>query len=687
MLYINIYLDYKLVIIDSKPIMNKLKQILINEKDSWILWVPVLFGIGVAIYFSADDYWNLKISGGVFTLSLLLIFLLYRINSSLKTLLITLAIVVSLISAGILSANLRTLNIDAPKITKDLGVKKIEGVVAEIHSRPHGNRFVLVNPHIEGLEKEKTPVKIRVNINTENGGARAGDRVSMLAVISALPRAVIPGGYDFSRYAYYEQIGSVGYAVSDVKIIKSREGFSLFDYIENLRRTIEARLLGDIDGEAGGIASAMLVGEKGGISKDTLENIRVAGIAHLLAISGMHLSLVAAIFFFVSRAILALIPPIAINYNIKKWAAYIAIGGSGFYLLISGAPISAQRAFLMTSLILFGVIIDRSGTPMRSVGLAALIILIFTPESILTPSFQMSFAAVVALIAAYEALLPFFKKYFEFGIMRKILLYILGMMVSSVVAGAATAPFALYHFSNFSTYGVVANLVAIPVTSFVIMPSGVMALLLMPFSAEWLPLYFMQWGINIITSMADYLAGLPQAVSDVPALPFLGLALVTMGGLWLMLWKTRWRLIGVVPIILAVATLFFIRVPDIIIDADGELFAVKDGDKMIFSSRSKSRYARERWQEKYGIAEAYLLGKTENDVIKCDSYGCIYKNKVAIARHPKAVIEDCSNVQLLINLTYFKPRCSTTTISYWDLKKHGTHVVYLKEKPQIEVSY
>lgn len=599
-------------------------------------------------------------------------------------------IIATLIAAGFAAAAYRTTYIKAPILQDETGVTKVIGIIDEIHSLPHGKRVILSSPQIEGIEYGYTPAKIRVNINTSTNGAGIGDKISILAALSPPPQPVIPGGYDFARHVFFDKVGAVGYAVSKAEIIEKSQNISFLKKVEHLRQIIIDKILAALPEQQANIATALLVGEKGGIEKRVIEDIRVAGIAHLLAISGMHLSLVAAFFFFLSRAIMAAIPPLALKYNIKKWAAIIAIMGSFFYLLISGAPISAQRAFLMTSLILIAITIDRSGMPMRSVALAAMIIMVISPESILTPSFQMSFAAVIALISGYETLQPKFREYSDYGIVKRSMIYFLGLIISSWIAGIATAPFAVYHFNNFASYGILANLIAIPVTSFLVMPAGVFALLFMPLGLEALPLYLMGQGIDIITNTASYIASLPQATEIIPQYSNVSFALFIFGGLWLCLWQRKWRLLGLIPISVAFVSMFFVAKPDFIISDSGKLFAARDGSgKFIFSSNRAERYAKERWIERFAINDFSYLGKEKSENINCDALGCAYlhnNHKISIAHHPIAVLQDCADSDIVINLTYQRNKCQSGAIymNGYNLEKKGAHVFYLGDKIEIE---
>jgi len=273
-----------------------------------------------------------------------------------------------------------------------------------------------------------------------------------------------------------------------------------------------------------------------------MQAIRDSGLAHLLAISGLHIGLVAGILFIWVRAMLALVGPLALRYPIKKWAAATAIAGALAYALIAGSTVPTQRAFLTVGLVLAAVMLDRRGLSIRLVAWAALAILIVQPESLLGPSFQMSFAAVTALIASYEVISER-RRYDDYGNstlppwLRKAGLYLIGVALTTLIAGIATAPFAVFHLNRFADYGLAANLLAVPVTAMWVMPSAVVAFLLMPFGMEGLALASMGWGVDVIIKVAETVAGWDGAVTLVSAMPTAALCAIVLGGLWLALWR------------------------------------------------------------------------------------------------------------------------------------------------------
>jgi competence protein ComEC len=361
---------------------------------------------------------------------------------------------------------------------------EVRGRLIETGINSGQQRYILDNLSIRGVPAHETPrrVHIRVHVPSQDGGDGAahqpvpGDYVRLRASLRPPLGPVAPGAWDFARQSWFQGIGAVGFAYGAAELIEvagepPRGGISV--WLRNFCHLVSARIV-DVLGERGGaLATALLTGDRSAIPETTLKNMRASGLAHLLAISGLHVGLVADIIFVVVRLELAAIEPLALRYPIKKWAAATALIGSLCYLLLSGASIPTQRAFLMTSLVLLAVILDRTTISMRLIALAAFVLLLFRPESLMGPSFQMSFAASVSLVAAYGMLRrPLAKLASGANLKLRPLLYVLGVAVTSVIAGGATAPFTIYHFNRFAEYGLLANLAAVPLTGLWVMPWG-----------------------------------------------------------------------------------------------------------------------------------------------------------------------------------------------------------------------
>ncbi len=262
-----------------------------------------------------------------------------------------------------------------------------------------------------------------------------------------------------------------------------------------------------------------MVGERGAIPSDVRAAMQQSGLAHLLAISGLHLGLVAGFVFFAVRGALALWPGVVLRYPVKKWAA-AALSMSAVYLLLAGATVPTQRAFIMTGLILLAVIVDRRGISMRLVAWAAIVVLLIRPEALLSVSFQMSFAAVVALVATYEVAGGKVRQSLgQRGIRQRLAVYLVSILLTTLVASTATAPFAAFHFNQFAAYSNVSNLIAIPIAAFWVMPLIVVSLVLMPFGLEGAVMPVLGVGIDIIIGVARAVSAWPGASLNVAAPP------------------------------------------------------------------------------------------------------------------------------------------------------------------------
>ena len=361
------------------------------------------------------------------------------------------------------------------------------------------------------------------------------------------------------------------------------------------------------------------------------------------------------------------------------------------YLLLSGASIPTQRAFLMTSLVLLAVILDRTSLSMRLIALAAFVLLLFRPESLIGPSFQMSFAAAAMLVAAYELLRrPLARLASGASLKLRPLLYLLGVAVTSVIAGGATAPFAIYHFNRFAEYGLLANLAAVPLTGLWVMPWGLLALLLMPFGLEQLALEPMGLGLQAMDWVAGSVAGLPGSVIHAGAMPPLALALIAFGGVWLCIWRRSWRWAGLALVISGIVLMLTHRAPDILIDGDGRLMATRaENGEMWLSSLRRAQFAGDIWLRRAGQEESsewpWREGAPAPAGMRCDSLACVQDiddQRVAFVRDARALPEDCAGANLVISLVPVRLPCTVphTVIDRFDLWRNGAHAIWLESE-------
>ncbi|MGH6942217.1 ComEC/Rec2 family competence protein [Hypericibacter sp.] len=665
-------------------VSERLGGLLAAERDQWLLWAPVGLGVGVAVYFGLPSEPPLWFGPALACLALSLAWLCRRRSG-----MAAMAVLAVLMAVGFGAAGLRTAFVEAPILPRDVGPVRIEGRILSIDPLPSGERLVLQDPVIAGITPEATPARLRIKLMREVPELQLGDRVSVFGKLSPPAPPFAPGGFDFQRDAFFDGIGAIGFAFGAPKVLESADTGpgQLHMIFSDLRRTISARILAVLPGPEGAMAVALIAGTQTGIDKPTMTAMRDSGLAHLLSISGLHVGFVAAILFFCVRALLALWPSLTLRHPIKKWAAFAALLGAGFYTLLAGSPIPTQRAFLMTGLVLLAVLVDRVAFSMRLIAWAAFVVLLLRPDAMIGPSFQMSFAAVMALIAAYEGSREWRARLrADAGPLRRALLYLGGLIATSLIAGIATAPFAIYHFNRFSEYSIVANLLAIPLTGFWVMPWAVAACLLMPFGLEELALIPMGWGIEGVIWIAKTVASWPGAVLLLPAMSLAGLILVTLGGLWLCLWHQPWRYAGAIAILLGMSSMLLTETPDILVSDDGKLLAVKGDDGRLVLNTQRDSLAAETWMRRAGQGESELWprqGIGAGGLLTCDSLGCFYRRDryvVALAWSTEALLDDCGEADLVISLEPVRKPCPSAqrVIDRFDLWRQGGHAIWLE---------
>ncbi len=669
------------------------------ERDRWGLWLPVAYGTGVALYFalgSEPPGWL----GGAGTASAVGLAILCRRHIGL----FVIAVALAMLAAGFAGAQLRSAMVAAPVLERTLTFADVHGRVVEVEPRPPRRRILLEWVRIDGLPAAQTPARVRVSMFGAEPLIRPGDWLGLRASLRPPPEPSAPGAFDFARQAYFKRLGAVGFARGPAKLVEPPGAMTAVSaeitrleawrlWWASLRQTVSGRILAALPGRAGAVATALMTGERGAIPAAELSAMRDSGLAHLLAISGLHVGLVAGLLYFSVRAILALVPWLALRYPIRKWAAALAASGAFAYLMLTGATVPTQRAVLMISLALLAVILDRTAFSPRMVAWAAIAVLAFAPETLLSASFQMSFAAVIALIAGYEALRDRRergnRRFPERGPIVRAGIYAGGVALTSLIAGLATAPFAVYHFNRIAWYGLAGNMAAVPLTAMWIMPWAVVAFLLMPFGAEHLALVPMGWGIEAMLSVAEEVAGWPGAISLVQAMPTSGLVLIAVGGLWLCLWRRPWRLAGLAAVVAGAVTVTANPPPDVLASSDGRLFAVRtpEGEMLVSSGRAR-RYDADVWARRSGENDAETWPRTGTAAggrLTCDPLGCIYRaqdQSVALVQDGRALIDDCKATTVVISREPIRTNiCDSTplVIDRFDLWRKGGHAVWLSE--------
>lgn len=662
---------------------------LLDQQERWVLWLPVLFGAGAATYFALrfEPSWT-----PVLLVPIVAALAAWTFRSRPVALLVTLSCLV--FSLGFAAAKLRTLAVGAPMLTDVSRAYDVKGWIEESEPRNAGETRLTIRVLSLGAETGPTPWRVRLTVRGKGPvGFGVGEAVVTRAILRAPPGPVMPGGYDFARAAYFERIGGSGFTVAPLTRLENAPArplsITLLMPIENLRAGIGRRILGVVPGETGDIANALITGNRAGISEETTEALRNSGLYHVISISGLHMVIMAGALFWLVRALLALLPTLAVQYPIKKIAAVAALAGALFYLLLSGGSLPTQRAWIMITIAFIAVLLDRPAISLRTVALSALGILLVSPESIVDVSFQMSFAAVVALVAFYEwrrerrgpETAPRHGRVAR--AFRVITLLIFGAALTTLVAGTAVTPFSVYHFQNAQHYAVVANVLASPIITVLIMPAALVSLLLMPLGLEVLPLHAMALGIDWMLAIARMVASWSGAVSVVPRIPTAALALIAIGGLWLCLWRERVRLAGIAVMIVGLALAPTTRHPDIFVDREGRIVAVRGGDGLLAPSPvRRSNYTVGKWLASDGDARGPEKAVSDGpQVQRCDERACVAQvggKRISLIRHAAALDDDCRVADVVV-APFSLSRCGAPiVIDARALRSKGAHALYLE---------
>ncbi|HHS94836.1 MAG TPA: ComEC family competence protein [Rhodobacterales bacterium] len=508
-----------------------------------------------------------------------------------------LALGLATILAGLLVAGLRSEVVRAPVLSfRYYG--PVEGRVVKIdRSGSDAVRLTLDSLRLSRVAPDEMPERVRVSLHGKQGylTPQPGQRVAMTAFLSAPEGPVEPGGFDFRRMAWFDRIGAVGYTRAPALLLAPAPGGLGALFVHRIRAHIAAYVSAAIPGEAGAFAAAITTGDRAQMSPEALTALRGANLAHLLAISGLHMGLLTGFVFAALRYAMALVPGLADRVAIRKIAAVVALQAGAVYLALSGGNVATERAYIMVSVMFGAVLLDRRALTLRAVALAAILILLVQPEALTEPGFQMSFAATTALVAAFSALRdwpgwqpPRWSR------------APLGVAISSLVAGLATAPFAAAHFNQVSSYGLIANLAAVPVMGALVMPLAVMAGVAAPFGLAWLPLALMRWPILWILWVSRSVSGLEGAVSHVPSPGPWVLPLIGLGGLVVVLGQGRGRLAGLAPLALALVLWAGVERPSVLVTSSGGLVGVIGPQGRALSKPRGDGFAAKVWLENDG---------------------------------------------------------------------------------------
>jgi competence protein ComEC len=662
------------------------------ERERWLIWVPALLGMGVSAYFELDREPRLSSGLLLFGSTIALALALRHRPALMRS-----AAVLTIVCGGFLAAQVRTAMVTAPVLHAPVGPALVAGRVVEVELQEKSARILLAEVKVAGLAYADTPAEVRIGLSRYSDIPKLGDRLSLRAKLFAPPAPASPGAHDFRRDLYFMRIGAVGYAVQ--KYTRPADAYDPDGPLLGRLRQAAAERISAVfvdPAEAGerAIALALLTGERGPIPDDVNNAMRDAGLAHLLAISGMNITIAAGLIYFTLRLGLAAIPWVALRFPIKKWAAAGGLAGEILYTQFVGAPVSAERSMITTGFIMLAIMADRSALTLRLVAISATLLILAEPEAVMGASFQMSYGAIVALVVLYERWR--FHGGGEQGALRRMLTYLGGIAVMSIVASAASAVFAIYHFQQSAFYGMGANLLAVPIHDLWIMPWGIASYALMPFGLEALALKPMGWGISGMLGTARLFSAFPGAAGHFAAMPAAAFGLIVLGGLWFLLWTRRWRWLGMAPVAAGMVLAVTARQPDLLIAEDGRLVAIRqDSGAFVLSNRAHDKFTQSVWLRRAGDGDIEDNPppslKDAPQVGECRKGFCLFTvagRKAAILSDVHGFREACDGgAQIVISQIAAHAHCTSPplVIDRTDLARNGAQsVTFAADGPHIE---
>ncbi|MDB5421917.1 MAG: competence protein ComEC, partial [Brevundimonas sp.] len=597
---------------------------ILDQGLRWKLWAPVAFGGGCAIYFSLrfePPLWPLTVAA----LLACAVWLTSKALGAQRAMTLP-PMLLACLTLGLAAAKVRTVRVDGPIAPALAEPTVVEGWVVDVDSPGRsGARLVLATVRVRGLDAAATPVRLRATVKGEP--PPPGSPIRLFAILNPPPAPASPGAYDFGRNAYFEGQGGVAFALSETRPARLAPPpwrLRLAMEVNGARYALAQRIVARLGTRTGGVAAAMVTGHETWIEREDLDAMRDSGLAHILSISGLHMAVVGGFVFFAIRLGVAAWPWLALRVSGKKIAAVAGLIAVWSYLVVSGSPPPAERAAITASIAFVAILLDRQAITMHALAVAAFVVLALQPEAIVTPGFQMSFAATAALVALVEAWPPRVREIsapWPILAIQRLSGWLFAACSASFVAGLATGPFAMQHFNRTAIYGLFANLATSPVADFVMMPTLALGALLEPVGLGAPFLWLAGKGIDLMLWIGHFTATLPGAVQTVASAPDFVLPIAFLGVLFICLWKGRMRWLGL-P--LAAAVLIWPRAPtpDLWIGDGGTSAAFHRGREAVAARPGVREFAADLWSRRRGLT---LTDRTDEGWV-CGRFACAPSN-------------------------------------------------------------
>lgn len=635
----------------------RLEALALAEQGRLVLWLPVFLGTGVLVYFglrAEPPAW----AGAALALPAGCAAWLGRGWARVAL------VPVAALAIGFALAQLATLRA-LPQEALPFRAVVLTGQVAGVEILPEGRRVTVAGARLDDGTALRR--RIRVRLRESDGTALAtGDTLRVRALLRPPSPPSYPGGWDLQRDAFFAGYAGYGFAIGTSERLARQPPSGLSAWMQHMREGIARRIQARLPGTDGAVAATLMTGVPSAIPEEDREAFRASGLAHLLAVAGLHIGAVMGLAFALTRALLALSERTALFWPTKQVAAGAALAAGGFYMVLTGMHVPIVRSFAMASLVTLAALLGRRAVSVRGLAFAAVALMVAEPQEVPGASFQMSFSAVLALIAGYEALRPWLRRLHGDGALwRRVAGHLVALALTSLLAGGASAPFGAYHFGRLQIYFVIANMIAVPITALWVMPLGLLALALMPLGLEGPALGAMGWGVRAIVLIARNVTTWPLAVAPIPHMPDWGLAVVGLGLAWLGLWRTAWlRLIGLLPLALGLASPWLMRPPDLLVAADGKLIGARAGSVMLVEQApGASRFTRDAWRQFWAADEPGRLpfeGAAADGRVSCAENWCLLRLRPEAA--PALLLRrqappDCQRAAVILSLEAARGRC------------------------------
>jgi competence protein ComEC len=557
----------------------------------------------------------------------------------------------------------------------------VTATVARVELLPQGRRVTLEQVRLNDGPSLARDLRIRLH-RADATPVATGERIRVRAMLQPPAGAPLPGGWDIQFDAWHLGLAGYGYALGPVELLAPASPSGVAVWFRALNEAVAARVHAALPGATGRVAASLMVGGQAGIAAADQQAFRDSGLFHLLSISGLHLAIAMGLVFAAVRLLLAAVEWTALHWPVKAIAALAAMGSGTFYTLLTGAQVPMLRSLAAASLVTFAILVGRRALSLRAWALALAAVTAAAPYEVARVSFQMSFAATLALVAGFEALRPWLAGIAAQGVWwRKAAAWLAALVATSALAGTASAPLGAYHFGAVQIYYVAANMVAVPLTSVLVMPAAVVAMLLMPLGLEWIALVPMGWGVEGLLAIARHVAGWPQAVVKVPQIAPWGIVAYSLGLAWLALWRSRLRLLGIAGIVGGLGSAALHVPPDVLVSGDARLIALRAGGALhVQRVQGGSDFVLASWLARLGLRDWEPMPAMGGGALACDAGGCTLRPVPGgpSARLVRGVPDgsECGH-DLVISAEPLRLGCPVVVIDRFSAWREGAHVAWL----------